>query len=58
MAFEVLNFIDGSRSVWDIYNAVDAEARRAGAHYYGTVTLERVRQYVENLIEAGLVRWK
>ncbi|GBC82529.1 hypothetical protein HRbin10_01656 [bacterium HR10] len=58
MAFEVLNFIDGSRSVLDIYNAVDAEARRAGAHYYGTVTLERVQQYVEHLIEAGLVRWK
>ncbi len=58
MAFEVLNFIDGSRSVWDIYNAVDAEARRAGAHYYGTVTPERVAQYVNNLIEAGLVRWK
>jgi len=58
MAFEVLNFIDGSRSVLDIYNAVDAEARRAGAHYYGTVTPERVEQYVQNLIEAGLVRWK
>ncbi|MCS6818185.1 MAG: M28 family metallopeptidase [Blastocatellia bacterium] len=58
MAFEVLNFIDGSRSVLDIYNAVDAEARRAGAHYYGTVTLERVEHYVRNLIEAGLVRWK
>jgi hypothetical protein len=58
MAFEVLNFIDGSRSVLDIYNAVDAEARRAGAHYYGTVTLERVQQYVEHLIEAGLARWK
>jgi hypothetical protein len=58
MAFEVLNFIDGSRSILDIYNAVDAEARRAGAHYYGTVTPERVEQYVQNLIAAGLVRWR
>ncbi len=58
MAFEVLNFIDGRRTGLDIYNAVSAEALRAGASYYGTVTPEMVGEYLQNLASAGLVRLK
>jgi hypothetical protein len=56
MAFEILNFIDGKRTGLDIYNAVHAEAVRAGETYYGTVTPEMVREYLQNLESAGLVK--
>jgi hypothetical protein len=58
MAFEVLNFVDGRRTALDIYHAVSAEALRAGAHYYGTVTPEMVGEYLQNLAAAELVRLK
>src|SRR5262249_27562154 len=56
MAFEVLNFIDGRRTGVDIYNAVSAEARQAGAYYYGHVTPEAVIEYLKNLADDGLIR--
>ena len=39
MAFEAFNFVDGKRSVLDIYRAVRAESLSAGEWYYGTVKL-------------------
>lgn len=56
MAFEILNFVDGRRSGLEIYEAVGAEARHAGAHYYGEVSAEKVDQHLKNLENAGLVR--
>ncbi len=56
MAFEVLNGVNGERSGHDIYRFVVAEAREAGAHYYGVVTPEAVMEYLENVEEAGLIR--
>jgi hypothetical protein len=56
MAFEVLNAVNGERSGLDIYRFVAAEAREAGAHYYGTVTAEVVLQYLENAAAAELIR--
>jgi len=55
MAHEILNAINGERNGFDIYRFVAAEAREAGAHYYGLVTAEAVLQYLENAAEAGLV---
>jgi hypothetical protein len=55
MAHEILNAIDGERSGHDIYRFVAAEAREAGAHYYGVVTAEMVLQYLENAAEVGLI---
>lgn len=55
MAFEVLNAVNGERSGLDIYRFVAAEAREAGAHYYGTVTPEAVLRYLENVAETGLI---
>ncbi|MCI0355779.1 MAG: hypothetical protein L0099_12175, partial [Acidobacteria bacterium] len=56
MAFEVLNFVNGTRSGLEIYRLVASEAREAGAHYYGTVTPEAVLQYLENAAKPGLIR--
>ncbi len=39
MKFEALNYVDGHRSILDIYHAVRAESMSAGEWYYGTVTL-------------------
>ncbi len=55
MGFEIMNSIDGRRSGLDIYRYVAAEAREAGAHYYGTVTPEHVQQYLEHAVNAQLV---
>jgi hypothetical protein len=55
MAHEILSAIDGERSGLDIYRFVAAEAREAGAHYYGVVTAGAVLQYLENASEVGLV---
>jgi hypothetical protein len=56
MAFEISNAVDGRRNGLDIYRLVSAEARAAGADYYGVVTPEAVEQYLRNLLEVGLVR--
>jgi hypothetical protein len=55
MAFEVLSSIDGQRTGLAIARFVAAEAREAGAHYYGTVTDEAVLAYLENAAKVGLV---
>jgi hypothetical protein len=55
MAHEILNAADGERSGLDVYRFVAAEAREAGAHYYGVVTAEAVLQYLESAAEVGLV---
>ena len=56
MSFEVMNAIDGRRTGLDIFRYVAAEAREAGAHYYGVVTAEAVLRYLQNAAVAGLVR--
>jgi hypothetical protein len=58
MAFEVLNAVDGRRTGLDIYRLVAAEARAAGAAYYGVVTPEAVEAYLGNLVRAELVRMR
>jgi hypothetical protein len=58
MAFEALNFVDGSRSVLDIARAVAAEADAAGEWYYGRVSLDDIASYLDAVEKAGLVRYK
>jgi hypothetical protein len=48
---EVRNFIDGERSVLDIYQAVNAEYGLE----LGLVTLDAVKNYIHGLMEAGAV---
>jgi len=54
MAYEVLNYIDGTNSYLDIYQAVATEAEIAGDWYYGTVTLEDVAAYLDSTVAAGM----
>jgi hypothetical protein len=42
MQWEALNYVDGKRSVLDIYRAVRAESLSVGEWYYGTVRLEDI----------------
>ena len=44
MKFEALNYVDGKRSVLDIYRAVRAESLSAGEWYYGTVHLADIEE--------------
>jgi len=55
MAFEVMNAVDGQRTGLDIYRYVAAEAREAGAHYFGRVTADAVLRYLQSAAEAGLL---
>jgi hypothetical protein len=55
MAFEALNFIDGKRTVWDIYAACRAESLAGGEWYYGKVTPELIKEYLENAASLGLI---
>lgn len=55
MAFEALNFIDGKRSVWDIYAACRAESLAGGEWYYGKVTPELIKEYLDNAASLGLI---
>ena len=57
MAFETANFVDGRRSALEVYEAVQAEALHAGEFYYGTVSPEKVDQYLRNLEKAGLIKF-
>ncbi|MBM3792129.1 MAG: DUF4910 domain-containing protein, partial [Acidobacteria bacterium] len=47
--FEILNFIDGTRTVSAVRNAVSAE--------YGPIDRALVAHYIEDLVRAGLARW-
>ena len=58
MRAEVFNFVDGTRSYYDIYKAVRAEALSAGAWYYGTVSLENVTAVLDAAVEAGALLLK
>jgi hypothetical protein len=53
MRFEALNFADGKRSVWEVYEAVAAEALAAGEWYYGAVSPEDVMETLERAARAG-----
>ncbi len=53
MVEEVWNFVDGKRSMLEIYRAVFAEAALVGPWYYGTVTLEGVKYLLEEGIKQG-----
>jgi len=53
MRFEVLNFADGRRSAWEVYEVVAAEALSAGSWYYGTVKPTDVLAVLEAGVKAG-----
>lgn len=55
MAFEVLNFVDGTRTFGDIQRAVAAEADSAGTWYYGNVSYDDVAAYLESGEQAGIL---
>ncbi len=48
--FELVNFIDGKRTVSEIRNCLSAEFR--------PVDTKSVARYVEDLVKVGVVRWK
>jgi hypothetical protein len=50
---EVFNFVDGKRSVWQIYRAVLAESMLAGEFYYGTVSFAGVKSLIDQGVELG-----
>ena len=50
MRFELVNFIDGKRSVSEIRDALSAE--------FSPVALAVVAHYISDLISAGTVKWK
>ena len=45
---EIINFVDGKRSISDIRDAVSAE--------FGAVPLPAVVEYFETLAQAGIIR--
>jgi hypothetical protein len=58
MAYEALNFADGRRTVWQIYEALRAQSLASGEWYYGRVTPEMVRELFDNAEKAGAVTTK
>ncbi len=48
--WEIVNMMDGRRSVSEIRNFVSA--------YYGAIETAFVARYVEDLVKAGVVKWK
>ncbi len=48
--FELVNFIDGRRSVSEIRDALAAE--------FGPVPFDAVRRYLDDLVSVGVIRWK
>lgn len=53
MQAELFNFVDGRRSYYDIYKALQAEALAAGTWYYGTVTLDDVVKMLDANVDKG-----
>src|SRR5580700_5944785 len=49
-AYEIVNFVDGKRSVGEIRNAVSAE--------YGPLPINLVGDYLDACAEAGVIQWK
>ena len=58
MQEEVLNFVDGQRSILDIFLAVSAQAQSAGSFYYGETSLTKVEQYLTNAEEADAIEFQ
>ena len=50
MRFELVNFIDGKRTVTEIRNALSAE--------FEPLSLPVVSRYIEDLVKVGVVKWK
>jgi hypothetical protein len=48
MAWEALNYVDGERSILDVFRIVQAEAMSAGEWYYGKVTLDDIATVFNN----------
>jgi hypothetical protein len=48
MSWEALNYVDGQRSVLDIYRTVQAEAMSSGEWYYGKVSPEDIETLFTN----------
>ena len=53
LRFEALNFADGRRSAFEVYEAVAAEALSAGEWYYGRVTPKDVLEVLDAGAAAG-----
>jgi len=53
MKMEIFNFVDGKRSYYDIYKAVQAEILAAGNWYYGALTLGDVVKFLDANVELG-----
>ena len=49
-AYEIVNFVNGQRTVGEIRDAVSAE--------YGPIPVSLVTDYLQACVEAGVVRWK
>ncbi len=47
--FELVNFVDGKRSVSDIRDALSAE--------FGPVSIEMVSHYLNDLVKVGVMKW-
>jgi hypothetical protein len=58
MKFEVLNFADGTRTAWEVYEAVAAQALSAGEWYYGGVTPANVRAVLDSAVKEGALEVK
>jgi hypothetical protein len=58
MRSETFNFVDGTRSYFDIYKGVKAEALAAGKFFYGTVTLEDVVKLLDANVKTGALKLK
>ena len=58
MAFETVNFADGTRTAWEVYEAVCAEALSAGTWYYSRVTPADVRAVLDSAVETGALTVK
>ena len=55
MRYEAFNYVDGTRSILDIYHAVRAESLSAGEWYYGTVRLEDIEELFKKAEEEKAV---
>lgn len=49
-SYEIVNFIDGKRTISEIRDGVSAE--------YGPIETEIVARYIEDLVRAGVAKWK
>jgi Zn-dependent M28 family amino/carboxypeptidase len=58
MEYEALNFVNGVRTYFEIYQAVRAEADAAGEWYYGKVTFEDVASVLDSAVEVGVLKLK